>query len=168
MKDLRRPHPPWPEPPGWRTGPACVGPPVQLPFYGGDGCAAVTRQRPADRRLLRCNPAATGGKTAWSRREPGLGQRSPRGGEHPMSPEISGPAELHDATSPAVDGWPDDQANAPDAGWPDDQADGPDPGWPDGDAEDERDPDWPDDWPDGGDGPAGRRAAPPAALRRGG
>src|SRR6202167_2632472 len=52
-----------------------------------------------------------------------------------MSPEISGPAELHDATSPAGDGWPDDQA------------DGPDP-----------------DWPAGGDDPPSRRAAPPAAY----
>src|SRR5580698_928523 len=73
-----------------------------------------------------------------------------------MSPEISGPAELHDATSPAGDGWPDDQA------------DGPDPGWPDGGAEDERDPDWPDDWPDGGDDPPWRRAASPAAHGRDG
>jgi hypothetical protein len=81
-----------------------------------------------------------------------------------MSPEISGPAELHDATSPGGDGWPDDKANAPDAGRPDDQADGPDPDWPDHDAEDERDP----DWPDGGDDPPWRRAAPPAAYGRGG
>ncbi|MGA8459618.1 MAG: hypothetical protein WB800_29760, partial [Streptosporangiaceae bacterium] len=58
-----------------------------------------------------------------------------------MSPEISGPAELHDATSPTGDGWPDD-------------------------AEDERDPDWPDDWPDGGDDPPWRRAAIPAAYGR--
>ena len=85
-----------------------------------------------------------------------------------MSPEISGPAELHDATSPGGDGWPDDKANAPDAGRPDDQADGPDPDWPDDDAEDERDPDWPDDWPDGGDDPPWRRAAPPAAYGRDG
>jgi hypothetical protein len=97
-----------------------------------------------------------------------------------MSPEISGPAELHDATSPAGDGWPDDEANGPDVGWaddqagrpgpgwPDNQADGPDPGWPDGGAEDERDPDWPDDWPDGGDDPPWRRAAPPAAHGRDG
>jgi hypothetical protein len=85
-----------------------------------------------------------------------------------MSPEISGPAELHDATSPAGDGWPDDEADAPDPDWPDDQADGPDPGWPDGGAEDERDPDWPDDWPDGGDDPPWRRAAPPAAHGRDG
>jgi hypothetical protein len=97
-----------------------------------------------------------------------------------MSPEISGPAELHDATSPAGDGWPDDeadapdpdwpddQADAPDPDWPDDQADGPDPGWPDGGAEDERDPDWPDDWPDGGDDPPWRRAASPAAYGRDG
>ena len=85
-----------------------------------------------------------------------------------MSPEISGPAELHDATSPAGDGWPDDQADGPDPGWPDDQANAPDPGWPDGDAEDERDPDWPDDWPDGGDDPPSRRAAPPAAYGRDG
>ena len=61
-----------------------------------------------------------------------------------MSPEISGPAELHDATSPAGDGWPDD------------------------DAEDERDPDWPDDWLDGGDDPPWRRAAPPAPYGRDG
>ena len=60
-----------------------------------------------------------------------------------MSPEISGPAELHDATSPTGDGWPDD-------------------------AEDERDPDWPDDWPDGGDDPPWRRAAIPAAYGRDG
>jgi hypothetical protein len=85
-----------------------------------------------------------------------------------MSPEISGPAELHDATSPAGDGWPDDEADAPDPDWPDDQADGPDPGWPDGGAEDERDPDWPDDWPDGGDDPPWRRAASPAAHGRDG
>jgi hypothetical protein len=85
-----------------------------------------------------------------------------------MSPEISGPAELHDATSPAGDGWPDDEADAPDPDWPDDQADGPDPGWPDGGAEDERDPDWPDDWPDGGDDPPWRRAASPAAYGRDG
>ena len=44
-----------------------------------------------------------------------------------MSPEISGPAELHDATSPGGDGWPDDQADGPDRDWPDDQADEPDP-----------------------------------------
>ncbi len=73
-----------------------------------------------------------------------------------MSPEISGPAELHDATSPAGDGWPDDRAKAPDSGW----ADGGD--------EDERDPDWPDDWPDGGDDPPWRRAAPSAAYGRDG
>jgi len=85
-----------------------------------------------------------------------------------MSPEISGPAELHDATSPGGDGWPDDKANVPDAGRPDDQADGPDPDWPDHDAEDERDPDWPDDWPDGGDDPPWRRAAPPAGYGRDG
>src|SRR6202034_87326 len=72
-----------------------------------------------------------------------------------MSPEISGPAELHDATSPAGDGWPDDQADGPEPDWPDDQAD-------------ERDPDWPDDWPDGGDDPPWRRAAPPAAYGRDG
>jgi hypothetical protein len=72
-----------------------------------------------------------------------------------MSPEISGPAELHDATSPAGDGWPDDEADAPDPGWPDDQADAPDP-------------DWPDDWPDGGDDPPWRRAASPAAHGRDG
>jgi hypothetical protein len=60
-----------------------------------------------------------------------------------MSPEISGPAELHDATSPTGDGWP-------------------------GDAEDERDPDWPDDWPDGGGDPPWRRAAIPAAYGRDG
>jgi hypothetical protein len=69
-----------------------------------------------------------------------------------MSPEISGPAERHDATSPAGDGWPDDQA------------DGPDPGWPDHETKDERDP----DWPDGGDDPPWRRAAPPAANGRDG
>jgi hypothetical protein len=73
-----------------------------------------------------------------------------------MSPEISGPAELHDATSPAGDGWPDEQADEPDRGWPDH------------DAEDERDPDWPDDWPDGGDDPPWRRAAPRAAHGRDG
>jgi hypothetical protein len=84
-----------------------------------------------------------------------------------MSPEISGPAELH-ATSPAGDGWPDDQADGPDPGWPDDQANGPDAGWPDDDAEDERDPDWPDDWPGGGGDPPWRRAAPPAAYGRDG
>lgn len=60
-----------------------------------------------------------------------------------MSPEISGPAELHDATSPTGDGRPDD-------------------------ADDERDPDWPDDWPDGGDDPPWRRAAIPAAYGRDG
>jgi hypothetical protein len=65
-----------------------------------------------------------------------------------MSPEISGPAELHDATSPTGDGWPDDHANAPDPDWLDD-------------AENERDPDWPDDWPDGGPGRSGLR---PLAL----
>jgi hypothetical protein len=85
-----------------------------------------------------------------------------------MSPEISGPAELHDATSPAGDGWPDDQAGRPDPDWPDDQATGPDAGWPDDDAEDERDPDWPDDWPGGDDDPPWRRAAPPAAYGRDG
>jgi hypothetical protein len=85
-----------------------------------------------------------------------------------MSPEISGPAELHDATPPAGDGWPDDQVNAPDADWPDDQANGPDPDWPDHDAENERDPDWPDDWPDGGDDPPWRRGATPAAHGRDG
>jgi hypothetical protein len=109
-----------------------------------------------------------------------------------MSPEISGPAELHDATSPGGDGWPDDQADGPDRDWPDDQADGPDrdwpgdqadgpdrdwpddqadepdPDWPDEDAEDERDPGWPDDWPDGGDDPPWRRAAPPAGYGRDG
>jgi hypothetical protein len=85
-----------------------------------------------------------------------------------MSPEISGPAELHDATSPGGDGWPDDQADGPDRGWPDDQADEPDPDWPDDDAEDERDPDWPDDLPDGGDDPPWRRAAPPAGYGRDG
>jgi hypothetical protein len=64
--------------------------------------------------------------------------------------------ELHDARSPADDGWPGDGADEPDPGWP-------------GDAEDERDPDWPDDWPDhGGDGPPWRRAAPPAASGRDG
>src|ERR1700728_228116 len=83
-----------------------------------------------------------------------------------MSPEISGPAELHDATSPAGDGWPDDQADGPEPDWPDDQADERDPDWPDDGAEDERDPDWPDDWPDGGDDPPWRRAAPPAASGR--
>ena len=73
-----------------------------------------------------------------------------------MSPETSGPAELHDARSPTDDGWPDDGADEPDPGWADD-------------AEDERDPDWPDDWPDpGGDGPPWRRAAPPAASGRNG
>ena len=85
-----------------------------------------------------------------------------------MSPEISGPAELHDATSPAGDGWPDDQADGPDPGWPDDQANGPDAGWPDDDAEDERDPDWPDDWPDSGDDPPWRAAIPAAYGRDGG
>jgi hypothetical protein len=85
-----------------------------------------------------------------------------------MSPEISGPAELHDATSPGGDGWPDDQADGPDRDWPDDQADEPDPDWPDDDAEDERDPDWPDDLPDGGDDPPWRRAAPPAGYGRDG
>jgi len=84
-----------------------------------------------------------------------------------MSPEISGPAELHDATSPGGDGWPDDQADGPDRDWPDDQADEPDPDWPD-DQTDERDPDWPDDWPDGGDDPPWRRAAPPAGYGRDG
>jgi len=44
MKDLRRPAP-WPQSAGWRTGPACNGRPVQNPFYGGGGCAAVTRHR---------------------------------------------------------------------------------------------------------------------------
>jgi hypothetical protein len=83
-----------------------------------------------------------------------------------MSPEISGPAELHDATSPTGGGWPDDQANGPDVGRPDDQAHSPDPGWPDHDAEDERDPDWPDDWPDGGDDPPRGRAAPRTAHGR--
>src|ERR1700729_34656 len=97
-----------------------------------------------------------------------------------MPPEISGPAELHDATSPGGEGWPDDQADGPDRDWPDDQADGPDrdwpddqadepdPDWPDDDAEDERDPDWPDDLPDGGDDPPWRRAAPPAGYGRDG
>jgi len=63
-----------------------------------------------------------------------------------MSPEISGPAELHDATSPASAGRTDGDAEA----------------------EDERDPDWPDDWPDGGGDPPWRRAAPPAAYGRDG
>jgi hypothetical protein len=72
-----------------------------------------------------------------------------------MSPETSGPAELHDATSPGGDGWPGDQADGPDRDWPDDQADEPDPGWP-------------DDWPDGGDDPPWRRAAPPAGYGRDG
>jgi hypothetical protein len=85
-----------------------------------------------------------------------------------MSPETSGPAELHDATSPGGDGWPGDQADGPDRDWPDDQADEPDPDWPDEDAEDERDPGWPDDWPDGGDDPPWRRAAPPAGYGRDG
>ena len=85
-----------------------------------------------------------------------------------MSPEISGPAELHDATSPGGDGWPDDQAAGPDRDWPDDQADEPDPDWPDDDAEDEPDPDWPDDLPDGGDDPPWPRAAPPAGYGRDG
>jgi hypothetical protein len=86
-----------------------------------------------------------------------------------MSPEISGPAELHDATSPAGDGWPDDQADGPDAGWPDDDAeDERDPDWPDDDAEDERDPDWPDDWPGSGGDPPWRQAAIPAAYGRDG
>jgi hypothetical protein len=85
-----------------------------------------------------------------------------------MSPETSGPAELHDATSPGGDGWPGDQADGPDRDWPDDQADEPDPDWPDDDAEDERDPGWPDDWPDGGDDPPWRRAAPPAGYGRDG
>jgi hypothetical protein len=85
-----------------------------------------------------------------------------------MSPEISGPAELHDATSPGGDGWPDDQADGPDRDWPDDQADEPDPDWPDDDAEDEPDPDWPDDLPDGGDDPPWPRAAPPAGYDRDG
>jgi hypothetical protein len=59
-----------------------------------------------------------------------------------MSPEPSGPVELHDAKSPADDGWPEDEA-------------------------DERDPGWPDDWPDGGgEDPPWRRAAPPAASGR--
>jgi hypothetical protein len=85
-----------------------------------------------------------------------------------MSPEISGPAELHDARSPTGDGWPGDQAGGPDPDLPDDQADEPDPDWLD-DAENERDPDWPDDWPDGGgDDPPWRRAAPPAAYGRDG
>jgi hypothetical protein len=73
-----------------------------------------------------------------------------------MSPETSGPAELHDATSPGGDGWPGDQADGPDRDWPDE------------DAEDERDPGWPDDWPDGGDDPPWRRAAPPAGYGRDG
>jgi hypothetical protein len=72
-----------------------------------------------------------------------------------MSPETSGPAELHDATSPGGDGWPGDQADGPDRDWPDDQADEPDPGWP-------------DDWPDGGDDPPWRRGAPPAGYGRDG
>jgi hypothetical protein len=87
--------------------------------------------------------------------------------------------ELHDAASPAADGWldvqadgpdpdwPDVQADRPDPGWPDDQASEPDPDWPDGDADGERDPDWPDDWPEGGGSdPPERRAAPPAAYGR--
>jgi hypothetical protein len=86
-----------------------------------------------------------------------------------MSPEISGPAELHDATSPAGDGWPDDQADGPDPDWPGDDANEPDPDWPGDDAEDERDPDWPDDWSDDGEGdPPWRRAASPAAFGRDG
>jgi hypothetical protein len=64
--------------------------------------------------------------------------------------------ELHDTRSPTDDGWSEDEADKPDPGWADD-------------AEDERDPDWLDDWPDhGGDGPPGRRAAPPAASGRDG
>src|SRR5271156_4120923 len=39
------PEPPRPEPAGWRTGPACVGRPVQGQFYGG-------RCRPIDRFYL--------------------------------------------------------------------------------------------------------------------
>jgi hypothetical protein len=98
-----------------------------------------------------------------------------------MSPETSGPLELHDAASPGAGGWPDSHADGPDRSWPDshadgpdrswpdDQADEPDPYWPDDDAEDEQDPDWPDDWPDnGGDDPPWRRAAPPAAHGRDG
>jgi hypothetical protein len=61
-----------------------------------------------------------------------------------MSPEISGPAELHDATAPAGDGWPNDKANGPGAGWADDQAGGPDPGWAD-DQTSGPDPGWHDD-----------------------
>jgi hypothetical protein len=69
-----------------------------------------------------------------------------------MSPETSGPVELHDTRSPTDDGWPEDGADKPDPGWADD-------------AEDERDPDWPDP---GGDSPPWRRAAPPAASGRDG
>jgi len=87
-----------------------------------------------------------------------------------MSPETSGPVELHVAP-PAGAGWPDDQADDQrDPDCPDGQADDQrDPDWPDGQADDERDPDWPDDWPDqGGNDPPWRRAAPPAAHGRDG
>ncbi len=74
-----------------------------------------------------------------------------------MSPETSGSVGMHDAASPAADGWPDDQADEPGPDWPDDGAEG------------ERDPDWPGDWTDdGGDDPPWRRAAPPAAHGRDG
>jgi hypothetical protein len=56
-----------------------------------------------------------------------------------MSPETSGSVGMHDAASPAADGWPDDQADEPDL-------------------------DWPDDWPDeGGNDPPWGRTAPAAA-----
>src|ERR1700683_1525865 len=42
MKGPHRPAHPRPEPPGWHTGPDCVGRPVQGQFYGGLGFAAVT------------------------------------------------------------------------------------------------------------------------------
>jgi hypothetical protein len=96
-----------------------------------------------------------------------------------MSPESSGPTELHEARWPGDDGWhhktaagrhpgwPDDQTTDDrDPGWPDDETTGErDPDWPDDQTTDERDPDWPDDWPDDDrDVPAWRRAAPPAAY----
>ena len=77
-----------------------------------------------------------------------------------MSPEISGPAELHDATSPTGDGWPDDRRT--------DERDGPRQArsdWPDDDAEDERDPAGPTTGPTAGT-PPWRRS--PAAYGRDG